>query len=213
MRLVCISDTHGDHENVALPEGDVLIHAGDVTGHGTEEEYVSFVAWLASQPHEHKIFIAGNHDTYLESNSEKTAALAEAAGVTYLNDSGCTINGVKFWGSPITPRFFDWSFMRNPGSDIEQHWLKIPTDTKVVVTHGPPYGILDQVERSEKVYEHTGCPSLLAKLTQVNPKYHIFGHIHEGFGEQQFGVVRFVNASSMNKHYQISNPATTLDID
>lgn len=213
MRLVCISDTHGDHGKVILPEGDVLIHAGDLTGHGTKDDLVSFVDWLSSQPHTHKIFIAGNHDTFLESESQATADMANSAGLIYLNDGGCCIDGVNFWGSPITPRFYDWSFMRDPGADIEKHWSLIPSNTNVLITHGPPYGIMDQVERSEKVYEHTGCPSLLAKLSQINPQYHIFGHIHEGFGQEQYGVVRFANVSSMNEHYKISNPATTLNID
>jgi len=119
MRLVCISDTHGDHEAVSLPAGDVLVHSGDVTAHGTESDLTGFLEWFGRQNFAHKIFVAGNHDTWLESEPEKTQEMANAAGVTWLNDSGIEINGFRFWGSPITPRFLDWAFMRDPGSDCD----------------------------------------------------------------------------------------------
>lgn len=212
MRLVCISDTHGDHQHVSLPAGDVLVHSGDICGHGTEQELLSFLDWFSSQAHPHKLFIAGNHDTYLESNPSKIRSLAAAAGVTYLCDDGCTIDDVTFWGSPITPRFFNYSFMRDPGVDIERHWLQIPSETNVLVTHGPPYGVLDQVAREGSTYEHAGCPSLLTTVEALKPRFHIFGHIHECYGQQHRGNVSYVNASTMNQGYVISNPPITLTI-
>lgn len=212
MRIVCISDTHGDHERVTLPEGDVLIHAGDVTAHGSEQDYKAFLSWYSSQPHTYKLFIAGNHDAFLEEDPVGVEQLALDSGVQYLNDSGCVIDGVTFWGSPITPRFYDWSFMRDPGEEIERHWRKIPDDTKVLVTHGPAYGILDQVERDEVTLEHTGCPSLLETIKRISPQFHIFGHIHEGYGQQLQHDVAFVNASSMDKGYRIANSAITLTV-
>ena len=122
MRLVCISDTHGDHELVTLPEGDVLIHAGDISAHGTADGTRKFIDWFGRQAFKHHIFIAGNHDAFCESDPQQTQQWSKDAGVTWLNDSGCVIEDTSFWGSPITPRFLHWSFMRDPGEDIEKHW-------------------------------------------------------------------------------------------
>jgi len=110
MKLVCISDTHGDHTQVQLPDGDVLVHAGDITAHGSKADYSDFLEWFVAQPHKHKVFIAGNHDTFLEEKPETTLQMAIDAGVNYLSDTGIEIDGVHFWGSPITPRFYNWSF-------------------------------------------------------------------------------------------------------
>jgi len=136
VKIVCISDTHGDHAEVSLPQGDVLVHAGDITAHGTEADVANFVSWFSKQPFPHKLFIAGNHDTYIEQQPDKVKALSESNGVVFLNDSGIEIDGFSFWGSPITPRFHDWAFMRDSGEDIEKHWRLIPENTSMLVTHG-----------------------------------------------------------------------------
>lgn len=211
MKIVCISDTHGDHELVELPAGDVLVHAGDITAHGTEEDFIKFVTWFASHPHKHKIFIGGNHDTYLEQQPENVLAVAKAHGINYLDDSGVQIDGVQFWGSPITPRFYDWSFMRDP-EDIHQHWALIPEDTAVLITHGPVWGVLDEVERSADVTENTGCKSLLKRVDAVQPACHVFGHIHEGYGSWKNGKTRFLNVSTMSKQYRIQNPPVIIEL-
>ncbi len=127
MRIVCISDTHGQHKRVKLPEGDVLIHAGDFTMGGGTAEVGGFLNWLKQQPHKHKILIAGNHDRLFERDS----ALAESmvpAGVTYLNDSGTVIEGLNFWGSPVQPKFGNLAFNRNQ-AEIVAHWELIPAGT------------------------------------------------------------------------------------
>lgn len=213
MKLVCISDTHGDHEQVDLPAGDVLIHAGDVTGHGTEYETRAFMTWFGSQSFAHKICVAGNHDTFMEQQPAKTIQFAEDAGVILLNDTGCEVGGLSFWGSPITPRFYNWSFMRDPGESIEAHWKLIPKHTDVLITHGPPFGILDQVERSAGIYEHTGCPSLLAQIAEVSPLLHVFGHIHEAHGQYDSHGVIYRNVSIMNERYRISNSPMIIALD
>lgn len=213
MRLVCISDTHGDHEKVTLPSGDLLIHAGDVTGHGTEAETRGFFDWFKSQPFEYKICIAGNHDTFMEQEPEMSRQMADDAGVILLNDSGVDINGFSFWGSPITPRFMDWAFMADAGADIETHWNQIPTNTDVLVTHGPPYGILDEVVREGMEKEHVGCPSLLSRIALVKPQIHVFGHIHEGHGSELINGVLYRNVSTMNRHYQIANDVQVIDLN
>jgi len=211
VKIICISDTHGEHESVQVPDGDVLIHAGDITAHGSRDDYHAFIKWFSQQPHKHKIFIAGNHDEYQEKHPDKVESVAKAHNVIYLNDSGVTVNNVRFWGSPITPRFFDWSFMRDP-DDIHQHWSLIPDDTHVLITHGPAWGILDEVERSENVTEHTGCHSLSERLKEVNPVYHVYGHIHEGYGTATRNDTTFLNVSTMNKGYEIQNDPVTVEI-
>lgn len=205
MKLVCISDTHGDHSQVHLPDGDVLIHAGDITGHGTERDFIDFLEWFDSHPHEHKLFVAGNHDLYLESSADSAMRHVKNTRVVWLNDTGVVIDGVQFWGSPITLRFHDWAFMRNPGSDIRQHWDLIPSNTQVLITHGPPFGILDHVKRLDGSEEQTGCPQLLDTILNTQVQTHIFGHIHEEYGSFHQDGVDFLNVSTMNQVYKIAN--------
>lgn len=211
-RFVCISDTHGDHARLVLPAGDVLVHAGDVTAHGTELDLLRFLEWFGSRDFAHKLFVAGNHDRFLESHPERAARLAREAGVTWLDDSGCEVAGLAVWGSPITPRFLDWSFMRDPGVDIERHWALIPPGTDLLVTHGPPFGILDEVEREGGVRERTGCPSLLARIGELRPPLHVFGHIHEAHGRAERGGVTHLNVSTMDKAYRITNAPVVLEL-
>jgi len=212
MKLVCISDTHGDHEGVVLPEGDVLIHAGDLSAHGRQAETLAFMQWLGSQRFEHILCIAGNHDVFIEQQPLIALQFAQDHGVRLLNDSGCTIDGVKFWGSPITPRFMDWAFMRDPGKPIEAHWQMIPTDTDVLITHGPPYRIMDQVRRPDGKLHHTGCPSLLSRVSEVSPIVHLFGHIHEGHGSMDESGVAYYNVCTMNEHYRLAHPPVVIDV-
>lgn len=212
MKLICISDTHGDHTDVQLPDGDVLLHAGDITAHGNKTDYSDFLDWFVSQPHKHKVFIAGNHDTFLEQQADIALQMATAVGARYLNDSGVEIDGVRFWGSPITPRFLNWAFMRDPGADIQKHWDAIPQGTDVLITHGPPLGILDEVQRSPNVTEQTGSESLLDRIIAIKPQYHIFGHIHEGYGRARFRQIEFANVCTMNRFYKIENSAVELDV-
>lgn len=212
MRLVCISDTHGDHEGLALPQGDVLIHAGDVSAHGHRAETLEFMKWLGAQGFEHTLCIAGNHDTYIEQELLQVQQFAHLNGVQLLNDSGCEINGVSFWGSPITPRFFDWSFMRDPGPPIEAHWNLIPDSTDVLVTHGPPLGVMDEVFRPGGQVEQTGCPSLLARVQEICPTLHIFGHIHEGHGSLIRDGINFLNVSTMNEFYCLTHQPVVVDL-
>lgn len=212
MKLVCISDTHGDHAKVSLPHGDVLVHAGDVTGHGTEQDLLDFLTWFDSQQHSHKIFIGGNHDRFLETSTDAAIAHIQNTGVIWLNDSGVCLNGVNFWGSPITLQFHDWAFMRNTGSDIAQHWALIPNNTDVLITHGPPHGILDHVKRIDGSEEQTGCPQLLETVMATQPKVHIFGHIHEKYGVYEHGGVEFLNVSTMNQSYQIANEPVVYEL-
>lgn len=212
MKLVCISDTHGDHEKLELPAGDVLVHAGDLSAHGEESETLAFMQWFGRQDYSYRVCIAGNHDTFIEQHPRRAAAYAEENGTLLLNDSACEIDGIRFWGSPITPRFYHWSFMRDPGEPIEKHWRMIPADTQVLITHGPPFGIMDKVNRDDGSKEHAGCPSLLKRLDEVQPVAHLFGHIHEGRGHRQVSGIDYYNISTMNEHYQMVHDPVLVDI-
>src|SRR5690625_1620059 len=143
MKIVAISDTHGRHADIVFPKGDMLIHAGDVSSRGTRTQVADFIDWFARQPHKYKIFIAGKHDFFLEQADVQEIKELIPEGIIYLNDSGVEIEGIKFWGSPVTPWFYNWAFNRDRGEEIKQHWDLIPDDIRVLITHGPPSRILD----------------------------------------------------------------------
>ena len=215
MKITCISDTHNQHLHIPpdwLEGGDVLVHAGDVSGRGSLKEVEAFLEWFNELPYTHKIFIAGNHDFWFEKVS--TFAVNEMLqekypNIIYLNDSGVEIDGVKFWGSPVQPWFYDWAFNRM-GTDICRHWDMIPLDTDVLITHGPMKGILDMTLRGVS----TGCPYLLEKSAEMtNLKLFVCGHIHESYGKFEFpdgGV--FVNASTLNFNYNVQNKPIVVEI-
>jgi predicted phosphodiesterase len=211
MRIVCISDTHNQHDALSLPQGDVLIHAGDFCGLGRTPEIESFAAWLAKQPFAHKVVIAGNHDKLFE----KDNALARAClrrycpKAHYLQDSGVEIDGVKFWGSPWQPEFCGWAFNLPRGPELARKWKAIPSDTHVLITHGPPYGILDLTSRGE----HVGSEELMRELDlRLTPKVHVFGHIHEGYGTFTSRGTKFINACSCTEFYEPTNAPVVVDI-
>lgn len=207
MKIVCISDTHTKHKEVILPKGDLLIHAGDVSWVGSEPQLIDFFKWFDNQDFKHKIFIAGNHDLMFERNPTQAQSLIPKS-IIYLEESSVTIEGIKIYGTPITPYFFNWAFNRYPGQDIEQHTRKIPNDTDILISHGPPYGILDANAKGE----HCGCPSLLSKVQEVKPKLLICGHIHEGYGRQKNGKSLFINASLLDHRYDYKNPPVVVEL-
>lgn len=192
IRVVAISDTHGYHGSLAVPPGDVLVHAGDLTHSGTLEEVSELDAWLASLPHRHKIVIAGNHDWCFEETPDQ--ARARLAHATYLMHEACTAAGLRVFGSPWQPWFLDWSFNLPRGPALAEKWSQIPDDTELLVTHCPPAGIGDAGGGGERL----GCVDLRARVAQVQPRLHVFGHIHEGRGLWRHGPTTFVNAASWN---------------
>ncbi|MCU0354574.1 MAG: metallophosphatase domain-containing protein [Cytophagales bacterium] len=206
MRIVCLSDTHGAHDETDVPDGDLLLHAGDLSRRGKEPEIIAFNKWLGTLPHKHKVVVAGNHDFLFERQPDVAEALITNA--IYLKDNGIEIEGLKIWGSPITPWFYDWAFNRRRGADIRRYWDKIPPDTDILVTHGPPQGILDRTERGDLV----GCQDLLEAVWRVKPKLHLFGHIHEAYGQMEADGIRFVNASIMNVNYFPVNAPIVVEV-
>lgn len=206
MRIVCLSDTHGLHAQVEVPEGDILLHGGDLTRMGLLEQLAEAANWLRGLPHRHKVLIAGNHDFCLEQQPEKARKLL--GGLTYLEDEFCYCEGLKIYGSPWQPWFHDWAFNLRRGEPLRKVWRKIPQDTDIVVTHGPPQGILDRCYDGREV----GCQDLLERLEVVQPRLHVFGHIHEAYGQKQVGETLYVNASNCTLQYKPIQKAIVIDM-
>jgi predicted phosphodiesterase len=206
VRVVCLSDTHDQHGGITVPDGDLLVHAGDATLRGTRAQIEAFDAWLAGLPHPHKVLIAGNHDFAFERDP---AAPSWIRSATYLEDQGVVVGGLRIWGSPWQPRFFDWAFNLDRGAPLAAVWAKIPGDTDVLITHGPPRGILDCTSRGEAV----GCDDLLREvLERVRPRLHVFGHIHEAHGREERDGITFVNASICDLRHSPVHPPIVVDL-
>ncbi|NQY36006.1 MAG: metallophosphoesterase [Alteromonadaceae bacterium] len=196
---VAIADTHGMYRDIAIPYGDILIHAGDITMRGKLEELEDFNNWLGELPHRYKIVIAGNHDWCFERRNAESRKII-TNGI-YLEDDSIDIDGYKFYGSPWQPWFFNWAFNLNRGKDIKAKWDLIPTNVDVLITHGPVYGVLDKVISGE----HVGCEDLLRKVKQIKPSVHVCGHIHEGYGVIEQEDTTFLNASVNSERYKPIN--------
>lgn len=201
MKFVAIADTHGKHKDLTIPSGDMLIHAGDISMKGDEDEIIDFLNWFDEQNFKHKILIAGNHDFYFETESQEQIEELLPKNITYLKDSSTTINEFKIWGSPITPWFFNWAFNRHRGEQINRHWDLIPPDTDILITHGPIFRTLDKNSEGQ----HVGCKDLFNKVQEIRPKVHICGHIHESYGTADKMGIKFINASVVNKNYELTN--------
>jgi Icc-related predicted phosphoesterase len=206
-KLVFISDTHNQLHKVNVPEGDVLVHCGDATNMGRVEELTRFFADFSALPHRRKVLIAGNHDWLFEKDPGLARSLVPV-GVDYLQDSGVEIDGLKFWGSPYQPEFCNWAFnLSRYEGQLTEKWAMIPDGTDVLVTHGPPKGVLDNA------YDHhVGCADLLHRVLPLRPKIHAFGHIHYDYGEKMFNGTHFVNASCCNERYMPVNAPIVVEL-
>ena len=198
MKIVCISDTHNQHRQIDVPDGDLLIHAGDFSGHGKPAEISAFNQWLGELPHRHKILIAGNHDFLFEREPALARSLITEA--FYLENEFIEIEGLRIYGSPATPWFFNWAFNYHRGPEINAIWDRIPQEIHVLITHGPPFGILDQVAHGKQV----GCEMLAQWLESQKspPALHVFGHIHEAAGRIQTDQTTFINACQLDLRYR-----------
>ncbi len=206
MRFVVLSDTHGFHSKLQVPDGDVLLFAGDFGQRGVEPELLSFNRFLEGLPHRHKIVIAGNHDFCFESEPERSKDLLSAA--TYLCDEAVEVEGHKVYGAPWQPRFCDWAFNLPRGPELAEKWALIPADTDILLTHGPPEGILDRTFDGR----HVGCADLHARLRQLKVKVHLFGHIHESYGTSESDGTVFYNASIWNHFHRRLNQPWVFDL-
>ena len=235
LRVVCISDTHGKHRRMTkdIPAGDVLIHAGDFTNCGHTSQIKDFCKWMAGMPHTHKILICGNHDITCDKdyyngtakngqaswkrfhhngkNDDVAArrALRETKNLIYLEDESIVIDGYSFYGSPWQPEFCDWAFNLDRGYPCKMMWDKIPTATDILITHGPPVGHGDMVSQ----HQRAGCVDLLSAVTErIRPLYHVFGHVHEGYGVTTNQTTTFINASTCTLSYRPNNAPIVFDL-
>lgn len=206
LRLVCLSDTHGHHERLRVPAGDILVHAGDFCTAGRPSEALQFAMWFLAQPHPHKVVIAGNHDVCLEQDRAIGERLFH--GATYLFDQAAEIAGLRFYGSPWQPEFCGWAFNLPRGTALREKWGQIPNGLDVLLTHGPPVGILDWVPGKGMV----GCEELREAVTRTRPRLHVFGHIHESAGVERCADGLFVNAAVCTGTYAPTNPIRVVEV-
>ena len=205
-KIVFISDTHNRHDSVKLPKGDILIHAGDFSGVGHAAEILNFFTWLNEQSlkFKHIVFIAGNHELSFENKMPWVRKALEKLhdNVHYLEDSEVVLEGIKFYGTPWQPEFYNWAFNLPRGQALADKWDLIPVDTDILITHGPPATVLDYTVRDNI---NVGCVDLFNKINEVKPKINVFGHIHEGYGYRNINGTSFINASICTISYNPTN--------
>jgi predicted phosphohydrolase len=189
VRLVLISDTHELHRELSVPDGDILIHAGDFTMCSRSMTAVGdFNAWLGELPHPRKILVPGNHEFFLEADPSKRSMLSNA---TVLINEETEIEGLRIWGSPVTP-LYGGAFGLSSADDRRQLYAQIPGNIHVLVTHGAPLGTLDSPPGAGF---HNGCLELMEAVVRVQPKLHVFGHVHGAYGIFQADHTTFANAA------------------
>jgi Icc-related predicted phosphoesterase len=222
VRFVCISDTHNLTDQLGLPPGDVLIHAGDFSMIGSPDQVRHFDDFLARQPHPVKVAIAGNHEiTFdiekyqaikgrfpLQNVPDPMMAKGLLRHCTYLEDTQTHAFGYTITGSPWVD-CSGWGFHCDTEAEIASKWAKIPTHTDILVTHSPPYRVLDADLHSRKPM---GCPHLLTRVREIRPIVHVFGHMHEGYGAMHTEQTLFINVSVCNYDYRPVNPPTVFDL-
>jgi len=208
-KVTVIGDTHGCHRQLKLQPGNILIHTGDVTAYGLETEVLDFIDWFEKQPFEHKVFIAGNHDLWIESNCSLIMQILPKTVFYLQNDSIC-IDGLNIFGSPASPDFFGMAFNYNRASELDEVWSNVPEHTDILITHTPPKGYLDNGR---------GCAHLSNRVLHLQPAYHLFGHIHEAYGVYRAENTTYVNAALCNlpdfvaiTEYEIVNQEWTFNL-
>lgn len=218
MKIVCMSDTHCLHEKMKykVPDGDMVVHAGDFTGSGTIQQIREFAKWFDSLPHKRKIVICGNHEREVSGRTRDVQKHFKSSLV--LHDSEFVVDGLKFWGQPRTPKFYDWGWMYERGLEAEEVWAPMPDDTDIVICHGPPFMYGDKCPDNTDFWTnrlvHVGCQAQLKRLMEVKPKYVICGHIHESFGLHltDFGT-KVLNVSICTAEYRADNPCWIIDTE
>lgn len=216
MKLVCISDTHSKHSKLEIPSCDILIHAGDWTGLGSYREITDFAKWLNQQEASHIVLVPGNHETIFEENLPHSLnwITDQCLAANVLINQSIEIEGIKIFGSPTTPTFFNWGFMKDRGEQIARVWDNIPNDTNILVTHGPAYSIMDRCPDGKLA----GCEELYKRVFEL-PKltHHVFGHIHvdeyNPVSYKEISGINFHNVSICTNQYIASNPITVIDYE
>jgi predicted phosphohydrolase len=220
LRFVCLSDTHTRNTAISVPPGDVLLHTGDFTSDGRPKQVRAFNRFLATLPFRYKVVIAGNHDMTFDTdnfvnlnphhgeNVDSRATKALLTNCTYLEDSGIEILGYRIWGSPWTPKFFNWAFNLPRGPALAAKWALIPSDTDIIMTHSPPNQLLDTC------FDGTtpGCQDLRERVEAISPLVHVFGHVHEAYGWREVGNTLFINAAICDIKYKAVNKPVIFDL-
>lgn len=208
MIIKVISDTHLMHKELdeeLSSGGDIIIHCGDALNNGSSLDAYKFLEWFKDVPFKHKIYTPGNHDIFFEENAEEGRVLCESRGITLLKDRLIDIEDIKIYGCPWTPIFYDWAFM---GDDVmrKEYWEKVTEPCDIIVSHGPPKGILDLTR-----HQHVGCQYLTEACYRLKPKYVLFGHIHTcgGMSHDENGTT-YYNCANANDFYNIVNPVRTI---
>lgn len=222
MRIWTISDTHCKHKQLEIPDVDMVIHAGDASNHRdfsqNDAEIREFLNWFKNLPIKYKIYIPGNHDTSIAQEMHDFDDYPEI--IVLINDF-IIIEGIKIYGSPVTPTFGSgWAWNCNRNKIDSKYWKKIPEDSDIIVTHGPPKGILDYTAETNTLYRQCGCKSLLNRINFIKPKYHIFGHIHDEDFVYNAGSFKpsglnttFINASVCNLRYNVQNHGEIIEYE
>jgi len=207
MRIVAIGDTHTQHHDVKVPEGDVLLFAGDGEFRSIFD-LIEFNNWLSTLKHEHIIVIAGNHDFFCEEYPHQVKEyLTEAV---YLKNERYTLpKGISLWGSPMTQTFMDWAFMESEENLDRYYWSKIPKNTDILLVHGPAYKHLD-IGRPR--YGNLGSKTLARKIEELEIHYVIHGHIHGSYGIEKTDKTTYINCSVLDEDYQLVNEPIVIDI-
>lgn len=216
-KIVAISDVHNRYKDLVIPKCDLLISAGDYSSKGYDHEVKNFHKWLNKQPATDIISDQGNHELGVEKDflNAKRIALEECPRVHFIDEGLVEVQELKIWCSAITPEFCNWAWNRN-GLEIQKHWDMIPEDIDILVTHGPPYGILDQTTFADGTIrpDHLGCQKLLERIKIVKPDLHFFGHIHAPGGRAVSAFsTTFYNAAICDETYYPSNPITVVEYD
>lgn len=209
LKLVCISDTHTKHEQIQIPnEGDVLIHAGDYSYRGTLPETQKFLDWFAAQPQPNKILVPGNHDFLFEENPTLALEMCNERNITLLDNKYAEHDGVKFYGCPMTPTFGDWAMMMTHW-ESKDYWERVTDRMNVLITHGPPYKVLDRVPGGG----FAGCRYHREAIERLKPDVCIFGHIHlGGGGEYVNDSIRYYNVACLDERYVVVNPPRIIEL-
>lgn len=211
--LTFISDTHNKHNQILdekIGSGDIIFHSGDFTNRGLAEEVESFLQWFSSLDYTYKVFIAGNHELGFEENRFILPEKYKEMGVYYLQDELITLEELNIYGSPWQPEFGGWEFnLPRRGKELEQKWNSIPENIDILLTHSPVYSYLDLNQEGMPC----GCELLYKRVTEIEPWIHVWGHIHEAYGQKSLENRELLNASVVNRAYQVVNKPIRLEVN